>query len=156
MQLMGNTFRHTKKIAYVVVADEAFALKSFTLRPYPRPNKLNIHELIFKYRLSRGRRLIENTFGILASRFRIFRRPIIEKIENIKYITKATVMVHNFLIKRKESGAYCPLDYVDQETVQETLPGPLQVKANGVQDLTGLKCKGQIISLELKGRAQRF
>ena len=108
------------------------------LRPYPRRNELNIHELIFNYRLSRARRLIENIFGILASRFRIFRRPIIGKIENINYITKVAVILHNFLMKRKERSTYCPPDYVDQKTVQGTLPERWRVEANGVQDLTGL------------------
>ena len=109
----------TKKFPYVFVADEAFALKPFMLRPYPRRNELNIHELIFNYRLSRARRLTENTFGILAGRFSIFRRSIIRKIENIKRITKAAVILYNFLMKRKERGTYCPPDHVDQETVQK-------------------------------------
>ena len=43
-----------KKLTYVFVADEAFTLKPFMLRPYPRRNELNIHELIFNYRLSRA------------------------------------------------------------------------------------------------------
>ena len=93
--------RTTKKFPDVFVVDVAFALKPFMLRPYPRRNVLNIHELIFSYRLSRARSLTENTFAILASRFRIFRRPIIGKIENIKHITKAAVIIHNFLMERK-------------------------------------------------------
>ena len=111
------------------------------LRPYPRRNELNIHGLIFNYRLSRARGLIENTFGILA-RFRIFKRTIIAKIENIRHITKAAVILHNFLMRRKERGTYCPPDYVDQETAQGTLPGRRQVEANGVQGLTVLGIQG--------------
>ena len=118
-----NNYSTTKKFRYVFVADEAFALKPFMLRPYPSRNELNIHDLIFNCRLSRARRLIENTFGILASRVRIVRRPIIAKIENIGHITKDAVILHNFLMRRKERGTYCPPDYVDQERVQGTLPG---------------------------------
>ena len=135
-----NNYSTTKKFPYVFVADEAFALKPFMPRPYPRRNELNIHELIFNYRLSRARRLIENTFGILASRFRIFRRPIIAKIENIRHITKAAVILHNFLMRRKERGTYCPPDYVDQ--AQGTLPGRWRVEASGVQGLTVLGIQG--------------
>ena len=69
-----DNYDTTKKFPYVFVADEAFALKPFMLRPYPKRNDLNINKLIFNYRLSAARKLIENTFG---SRFRIFRGPII-------------------------------------------------------------------------------
>ena len=86
--------------------------------------------------------MIENTFGILGSRFRIFRGPIIRKIEDIKHITKAAVILHNFLKKRKERGTYCPPDYVYQEAVQRTLPGRWLVEANEVQGLTGLGKQG--------------
>ena len=66
--------------------------------------------------------MMENTFGVLASRFHVFRR----KIENIKHITKAAVILHNFLMKGKERGTSCPPNYVDQETGQGTLPDYLE------------------------------
>ncbi|KFM69171.1 hypothetical protein X975_25472, partial [Stegodyphus mimosarum] len=68
---------------------------------------------IYNYKLSCYRRLVENTFGILASHFHIFGKPIIGKIENIESTAKATVCLHNYLkicdvmlptAKRK----YCP------------------------------------------------
>ena len=124
-----DNYSTTKKFPHVFVAEEAFALKPF---------KLNIHQ----HKLSRAGRLTENILGVLASRFRIFRRPIIGKIENIKHITKSAVILHNFLMKRKERGAYCPPDYVDQEAVQGTLPGRWRVEANEVQGLTGLGIQG--------------
>lgn len=53
-------------LSYCLVGDEAFPLKPYLLRPYPGRG-LTPEQGVFNYRLSRARRLIENTFGILAS-----------------------------------------------------------------------------------------
>ena len=60
---------------YAVVGDEAFPLKTYLLRSYPRIN-LPIDKRIFNYRLSRARRVSENAFGILVQRWCIFQRRI--------------------------------------------------------------------------------
>ena len=70
------------------------------LRPFSRTNTTyNVTEVVFNYRLFRARRVIENLFGILAARFRILKRPIIADIQLVKYITRTTVCLHNFLMK---------------------------------------------------------
>ena len=73
---------------YVFVADEGFAMKRNMLHPYSRSNVFDEAKYVFSYRLSRARRVIENTFGMLALRFRIFRRAIIVHIETCKYNEK--------------------------------------------------------------------
>ena len=76
--------RQTIPTPYFFVGDAAFPLKTYMLRPYPG-KYLPDEERVFNYRLSRARRVIENTFGILVTKFRIFRRPIIAKPEIKSY-----------------------------------------------------------------------
>lgn len=58
------------------------------------------------FRLSRARRVIENTFGILASKWRIYRRPIIAGENTVNAIIKATVVLHNFIKKSEDKEGW--------------------------------------------------
>jgi len=60
---------------FVIVDEESFALSKHVLRPYAN-KKLTFLKRIYNYSLSRGRRIVECTFGILANKWRIFHRPI--------------------------------------------------------------------------------
>ncbi|XP_031358317.1 uncharacterized protein LOC116181999 [Photinus pyralis] len=91
---------------YFFVGDEAFPLKSYIMRLYPG-KLLSDKKLIFNYRLSRARRTIENAFGILASRWKVFRSPLLCSVKTTESIVKATVCLHNFL-KTEISNSYVP------------------------------------------------
>lgn len=100
---------------FTFVADEAFPLKSYILRPYPGRN-LDPAKRIFNYRLSRARRVIENSFGILVSRWRLLKNSINADVDNIESFVKAIVCLHNFANKESQSNkenAYCPLGFAD-------------------------------------------
>jgi hypothetical protein len=106
-------------VPFVIVGDEAFPLKTNMMRPYPG-KKLNEAQRIFNYRLSRARRISENAFGILASRWRLFRRVIIAHPSKVEMYVKACCVLHNFLMS-KASADYCPTLFVDREQPDGTV-----------------------------------
>ena len=83
------------------------------MRPYPGRN-LPESQAVFNYCLSRARRIIENSFGILASRWRIFCRTLIATPDHAVIYTKEAIALHNFL-RTTESSVYCPSGFVDSE-----------------------------------------
>jgi hypothetical protein len=103
-------------LPYCLVGDEAFPLKLYLLRPYPGRNGLTPEQAIYNYRLSRARRMIENTSGILASQWRIYRKPIIAKSENVMAMMQATVCLHTWLRKSDaDKIAYLHAGLVDED-----------------------------------------
>ncbi|XP_031339861.1 protein ALP1-like [Photinus pyralis] len=88
----------TTDAPHVIVGDEAFPLKSYLMRPYPG-HDLDLQKRIFNYRLCRVRRIVENTFGILCQKFRIYNRRLQSKPENVDNIILSTCILHNFIKK---------------------------------------------------------
>ena len=85
-------------LPYVFIGDEAFPLQIHMMRPYPGKG-LSRQKRIFNYRLSRARRVVENAFGILTQRFRIFQKPIAISVDRVDDIIKAACCLHNFLLR---------------------------------------------------------
>lgn len=88
---------------YVIVGDETFQLKSYPLRPYSRRN-LGGDEAkkIFNYHLSRARRVVENSFGILAARGRIFLPYMEVQPDTAQEVILAAICLHNMLYKQRD------------------------------------------------------
>ena len=118
-------------LGHVFVADEAFQLRDHILRPYPGkyvgPERRR--RLIYNYRLCRARRVVENTFGILVSKWRIFRQPIIAKVETVDAIVKASCVLHNFL--RRRDGESNDTKYITGEAIDDDENGELGEAARG-------------------------
>jgi len=63
------------ELPFVIPGDEAYPFFSYLMRPYPRRHLTESWRL-FNYHLSRGRRVVESAFGILAGKWRIMNKPI--------------------------------------------------------------------------------
>ncbi|XP_067131302.1 uncharacterized protein [Centruroides vittatus] len=98
---------------YFIIGNEVFPLRHNLLRPYPRHSEFSHSEKIYNYRLSRGKHVVENAFGILAARFCILRKPLNYDDESVKSMVLASCILQNMLIQK--SAAYCPNGYADYE-----------------------------------------
>lgn len=119
---------------FVFIGDDAFGLHEHLLKPYPLRN-LTAQQKIFNYRLSRARRVVENAFGIMASRFRIFHTAMNVAVEKVDIIVECCCMLHNFL--RCTTVSYMPSSAVDMEDITSgtIVPGDWRNDSTGLQNL---------------------
>lgn len=103
-------------LEYVFVGDDAFAMRPDLIKPYNR-GSLNNERRICNYRISRARRVVENSFGILTSRFRVFNTAINLHVETIESVVLACCALHNLL--RKKSVSYTSLECFDNENIMD-------------------------------------
>lgn len=111
----------TIKAPYVIVGDEAFPLKTYLMRPYPGKQLDDNEKRIYNYRLCRARRVVENAFGILTQRFRIYQRRLQSKPENVDWIILATCVLHNYIRDSDENMINVSNDSVDRANADTTL-----------------------------------
>jgi len=105
---------------FVIVADEAFALKKYLMKPYASRN-LSVMQRVFNYRLSRARRVVENAFGIMCSRFRVFSKAVPLSPEKVEIMVMAVSIIHNFLLRNTASAAQYILDDLQTTTELESV-----------------------------------
>lgn len=110
-----------KDVPYVFLGDGAFALSTHVMKPYPGNHDSGSPKRIFNQNLSRSRVVVENTFGILVTKFRIFKKPIPFNPEKVSLITMTCILLHNFLRKSATSShIYTPpgnIDIYDENSV---------------------------------------
>lgn len=107
----------TNPMPHVFIGDEGFALKPYLMRPFPREQAERDREkAVFNKRLSTARRVVENAFGILAHKWRVFFRPFEIDINSTVTVVKAACCLHNYLRIKNQILA------TESEEAQRQLP----------------------------------
>ena len=105
------------ELPYFLVGDEIFPLQIWLMRPCSGKALKS-----FNYHLSRARRIIENTFGILVARWRIVQKSIELQPENVKKLVLAAIALHNYL-RQTDNVSYTPSAFIDcKNSHGETIP----------------------------------
>ena len=104
-----------RDVSYFILADDAFALKKWLVKPYSR-RRLTRQERIANYRISRARRVVENAFGILAARLKVLLTTIELPPETLRDVVMTCVVLHNILGSQYQNhGAQQPGDDEDPD-----------------------------------------
>ena len=73
-------------------------------------------DMIANYGISRGRRVVENAFGSLSARFRMFHEAMLVHPDKVKDIVLAYVVLHNMLRAQRDAGGRAERDLEDEDT----------------------------------------
>lgn len=110
----------SSKLSFVFIGDEAFSLRKDFMKPFNK-RQLKYERRVFNYRLSRARRVVENVFGIMVSRFAILQNAIqLKNVENSKIVVLACCYLHNFLRKR-ETSSYSTINVSSDNRLESRL-----------------------------------
>lgn len=103
-------------VPYVFIADEAYPLKANLMKPYPGYS-LSMAKETFNKRLSRARKTVECSFGILFSKWRILSGAIETKETTADIIIKTICILHNTIIDKE---GYHFINYLDPVLIAPT------------------------------------
>ena len=106
-----------KKLPFVILGEDAFALKNYIIKPFPQRN-LTIEKRIYNYRHSRARSIWENMFGILTNCWRVFHTTMHLSPERATSVTLSALILRNYLLKSPSKSTYCTMGLIDQEDEQ--------------------------------------
>ncbi|XP_067615356.1 uncharacterized protein [Eurosta solidaginis] len=103
------------RFPYYFVGDSTCALKPNIMRPFPDISSKYKRDNIetFNWHLNRTYQKIDNTFGVIAARWKIWTTPMVMAPKKMEIVVKATILLHNFALTH-DTTSYMPFGYVDR------------------------------------------
>lgn len=98
-------------VSYHLLGDAAFPLRPYMMTPYGGRD-IGIDKTHHNLELSRGRCSIENAFGILCARWRVFLTTMAVNPEHADSIIMAAALLHNYAMTEGD-GLYANQNFVD-------------------------------------------
>ena len=105
---------------YILLGDDAFAPMPWLVKPYNR-RQLTREERIANYRISRGRRVVENSFSILVKQSRVLLTTMEQRPKVVRDIVLTCVVLHNMLRSHKGGADRLP---TPADAIQPPQGGP--------------------------------
>ena len=102
---------------FFLLDDSLFAFIPWKVKLYSR-RQLTREVRIANYRISRGRRVVENTFGILVSRFRVLLGTMEQRPMFVRYIVFTCVVLQNMMRTHQGGADRPPTSSNDGATLQ--------------------------------------
>ncbi|KAG8193586.1 hypothetical protein JTE90_000222 [Oedothorax gibbosus] len=124
------------QVPVYVVGDSAFPLMQTLQKPYPEFNGMPDTLRNYNYRLSRGRRVVENAFGRLKARFRILRK-LENRLDTAVNIIHATCILNNVCEIFGDSVDPVWMNDVQLDSANTvSIVGNRDVEANNIREAT--------------------
>ena len=115
-------------------------LKPKMMKPYAQQN-LTTEKRVSNYKHSRGRRILDNLFGTLVSRWRTNQTVMNHQPKALESLMLTTLTLHNILMSSSVQSIYCPAGLADTEDVNRELTHSRWSNDTCVQSMLPFECQ---------------
>jgi len=93
---------------FYVVADAAYTLTTTLLIPFSGGDKKRKDNDAFNFHLSQLRIKIEQSFGLMVNKWRVFKKPVEIRLERVPHLVECCMRLHNFCIDERVQEWFVP------------------------------------------------